>query len=367
MVSALENLRVLDLGQLAPGPYCSMLLADFGADVVVVERLPPANADAGALGRNKRSLCLDLKQPEGVELFRRLARGADVVIEGFRPGVVQRLGIDYARLSAENPGLVYCSLSGFGQTGPHATRAGHDVNYIALAGALGMIGRPGAPPSIPMNFLADYAGGGMLAAFAIALALFARERDPKRVGQYLDVAMTDGVLSLLTKLAGQYFERGVVPEPGAHRINGGAADYDVYECADGRFIAVGALEPQFFARLCSALGVSESARNLHQAFSDSFRSKSRDEWAELLADVDCCAAPVLALDEALSHPHHLERGMLACIGTRPTVGIAPKLSATPGSLRRPPPAPGEHTDELLTELGLDSARIAELRARRVVG
>jgi crotonobetainyl-CoA:carnitine CoA-transferase CaiB-like acyl-CoA transferase len=379
MISPLEGVRVLDLGLLAPGPYCSMLLADFGADVVVLERVPAPGADrdelarAGArfaLGRNKRSLCLDLKQPDGVELFRRLAREADVVIEGFRPGVVARLGIDYATLRSDCPRLVYCSLSGYGQTGPYATRAGHDLNYIALAGALGMIGRPGAPPSIPMNLLADYAGGGLLAAFAIMLALFARDRSGG--GQYIDVAMTDGVLSLLTKLAGQYFERGSVPEPGRHRINGGSADYDVYACADGRFMAVGALEPHFFERLCGALGVDPDDPELAAAFARQFRTRSRNEWTLLLADADACAAPVLGLDEALRDPHHAARGMIASIehprfGTLPAVGVAPKLSLTPGSIRRPPPAPGEHTDELLGQLGLEPHAIEALRARRVVG
>lgn len=379
MIPALAGVRVLDLTELAPGPYCTMLLADFGADVLVVERVPPPEADrteladrarSFALGRNKRSVCVDLKQTEGASLFRDLARRADVVIEGFRPGVVDRLGIGPKLLCGDNDRLVYCSLSGYGQTGPYRERAGHDLNYVAIGGALGMIGRPGGPPAIPMNLVADYAGGGLLAAFAIVLALFSRERTG--CGQVIDVAMTDGVLSLLTKLAGQCFDLGVVPEPGTHRINGGAPYYDVYPCRGGGHLAIGALEPRFFAKLCEALELPDLASRQHdptirQVLAERIAEKTRDEWTELLGAADACATPVLALDEALRDPHHIAREMIGVLAGRPTIGVAPKLEATPGTLRTPPPAPGEHTDEILAELGLDPERIGELRKKRVVG
>lgn len=387
MKGALEGIRVLDLTRLAPGPYCSMLLGDMGADVIVVESIGASKARTPelershayfALGRNKRSICLDLKAERGRSVFGALVATADVVLEGFRPFVVDRLGIGHAALEEEHPRLVYCSLSGYGQTGPYAELSGHDLNYISIGGALGMIGRPDARPSIPMNFLADYAGGGLLAAFGIVTALFQRERSGR--GQYVDVSMSDGTLSLLTKLAGQWFESGVVPAPGAHRINGGAPYYDVYECKDGRFVSVGALEPKFFQNLCRALGLAELSErqedpqswpDIAARLSARFLERPRDEWWAELESADACVTPVYALDEALDDPHHRARGMITCVehpryGAIPTVGVVPKLSKTPGSLRRPPPFPGEHTRQLLAELGHSDDEISELSRSGVV-
>ncbi len=381
MHGALDGVRILDLTRLAPGPYCSMLLADMGADVVVIEPVPEASpltpesdrrAAYFALGRNKRSVCIDLKQPAGLEAFRCLAKSADVVLEGFRPGVVERLGIGFTTLRADSPGLVYCSLSGYGQTGPYASMAGHDLDYIAIGGALGMIGRPLTPPAIPMNFLADYAGGGLLAAFGIVTALFSRER--RGEGQYIDVAMSDGALSLATKLVGQYFENGTVPAPGAHRINGGAPYYDVYACKDGGFLAVGALEAKFFRNLCEALGLAGLAEDqenkdrwpsMAAALRAKFLERTRDEWFQLLRDREACVAPVYAIDEALTDPHHVARHMITEVdhprlGKISTIGVVPKLEKTPGSLRRPPPLPGEHSREILKEAGYDENAIEEL-------
>jgi alpha-methylacyl-CoA racemase len=384
MLGALDGIRVLDLTRLAPGPYATMLLADHGADVIAVEPISrePEDERAAAhftLGRNKRSICIDLKHPDGLAVFRKLALGADVVIEGFRPGVAERLGVGYDALARDNPRLVYCSLSGYGQAGPYAKHAGHDLDYIAIGGALGMVGRPESRPAIPVNLVADYAAGGLMATFAIVSALFARERTGK--GQAIDVAMSDGVLSLLAKLAGQYFERGTVPEPGAHRINGGAPYYDVYKCGDGKHLAVGALEPRFFENLCRALGVPElaplhgdeaRAGELREKLAAIFVERGRDEWFARLRDADACVAPVYSLDEALADPHHRAREMVVTrehprLGPLTEVGIAPKLSATPGTLRRFAPVPGADAREVLSEAGYDAASIDALLRSGAVG
>jgi alpha-methylacyl-CoA racemase len=271
---ALEGIRVLDLSRLAPGPYCTMLLADLGADVLLVEEAGPGSEQRrrygrfptgspeyrralafDALSRNKQSIALNLKSVPAREVFLRLAAAADVIVEGFRPGVVRRLGVDYEQVSRINPRIVYCSLSGYGQNGPYAQLPGHDINYISIGGALGAIGRPGQPPSIPMNLLADFAGGGQQAAFAIVVALLACTRSGQ--GQHLDVGMSDGVLSLLTSAASSYFASGVVPRPGEQQVNGGAPHYDTYQTADGGWLSIGCLEPWFWERLCRTLGHEE--------------------------------------------------------------------------------------------------------------
>src|SRR3990170_5987445 len=266
IMMALEGIRVLDLTRLAPGPYCTMLLGDLGADVIVVEEPPGVGRrfDAGmseratafnALGRNKRSIGLNLKDERAREVFYRLAEKADVVLEGFRPGVVKRLGVDYETVSARNPRIVYCSLSGYGQTGPYAGLVGHDINYIGLGGALGAIGWPGTPPAIPLNVIADFAGGGLYAAFAILAAVIARQTTGR--GQWVDMAMSDGVTSLLTFIAQQHFGAGHVVKPGVDLLNGGSPAYCVYETADGKWLSIGCLEPWFWSELCQALSCEE--------------------------------------------------------------------------------------------------------------
>ena len=399
---ALEGIRVLDLSRLTPGPYGSMLLGDMGADVIMVEEAgTPGGRRAGqqmkatvrgddysdegrrqaayyALGRNKRSIRINLKTDEGREVFYRLAEGADVVLEGFRPGVTQRLGVDYATLSARNGRLVYCSLSGYGQTGPYAQLVGHDINYVSIGGALGMIGREGTPPAIPMNTIADYAGGGLMSAFAICVALLGRKRTGR--GQYIDMAMSDGVLSLLTGIGAVHFSEGLELEPESHRMNGGEAYYNTYETADGKWLSIGSVEPWFFARLCEILGRPELAaaqyeeskrEEMRASLGERFKTKTRDEWFALLKDEDICVAPVYSLEEAFADPHARARGMVAeleaeGIGTVRQVGVGPKLSETPGSVRTPAPLPGQHTDELLRECGFDVETIAAYREREVV-
>ena len=395
----LEGVLVLDLSRLAPGPFCSMLLADLGADVLVVEAPPEALPSGGALppafrregeaaeraaaynvlGRNKRSIILNLRHEEAREVFYRLADSADVVLEGFRPGVVRRLGVDFETLSARNPRLVYCSLSGYGQDGPYAGLVGHDINYISIGGALGMTGRRGQPPAIPLNLLADFAGGGLHAAFAILAALIARQKTGR--GQHVDIAMSDGVLYLLAMAVGQYFYNGSVPEAGRHLLNGGAPHYDVYETRDGRWISIGSLEPHFFANLCRALGCEQFIPQQYDAskreemaayFRQQFLTKTRDQWFEILSKTDVCVAPVYSLDEALADPHNRARGMVVEVehprlGAVKHVGIGPKFSETPGLVRSTAPRSGQHTDEVLASLGYTPGQIAALRESGAVG
>jgi crotonobetainyl-CoA:carnitine CoA-transferase CaiB-like acyl-CoA transferase len=385
MLGALAGLRILDLTQLAPGPYCTMLLGDMGADVICVEppphlrprqiRTAQTNAEAtdrdlafSPLFRNKRSIALDLKKEDGRAVLHRMVQGTDVFIEGFRPGVTRRLGADYESLRLINARLVYASLTGYGQDGPRSQDAGHDLNYIAAAGALSMIGTRDGTPAIPMSLLGDYAAGGLMAALAIALAIVARERTGE--GQYVDVAMTDGVLSLMAKATGEYFARGIIPRPAEHRINGLLPHYATYECKDGRWLAVAALEPPFYRNLCVALDLPEHEdaqdaaperrERVRADFERRFRERTRDDWIALLGDKEACVSPVLGLDEALAHPHVLARRMVEQVphpsfGAVAQVGVVPRLGGTPGAIRRTAPRQGEHTDELLRELGYAEA------------
>ncbi len=386
----LDGIRVLDLTRLAPGPYCTMLLGDLGAEVIVVEEPPGVGrrfeigtserATAfNALGRNKRSVGLNLKEERAREAFLRLAEKADAVLEGFRPGVVKRLGVDYETVNRRNPRIVYCSLSGYGQYGPYAGLVGHDINYISIGGALGMIGWPGQPPAIPLNIIADFAGGGLYAAFAILAAIIAREKTGR--GQYIDMAMSDGVTSLLAAAASQYFSAGHVPRPGEEFLNGAVPFNNVYEAADGKWLSIGCLEPWFWQELCQALGCEEYIphQNDREKFPEifdflrrKFREKSRDEWFEELRQRDICVAPVYAVDEVFADPHVQARGMVAEVehpefGTVRQVGVGPKFSETPGSVRKTAPRRGEHTEEVLREAGYTAEEIAELKAAGAAG
>jgi crotonobetainyl-CoA:carnitine CoA-transferase CaiB-like acyl-CoA transferase len=383
----LDDVRILDLSRLAPGPFCSMLLGDMGADVLLIEPPPDSRAGQGgfpagdahdALRRNKRSIVLNLRDEEARTIFYRLAESADIVLEGFRPGVVKRLAVDYETLREKNPRLIYCSLSGYGQTGPYAGMVGHDINYISIGGALGMIGWPDQPPAIPLNVIADFAAGGLHAAYGILAALHARERTGR--GQYVDIAMSDGVLYLLSMIVSGYFASGRVPERGATVLNGSVPHYNVYQCADGKWISLGSLEPHFWANHCRAMGRedfiphqydSAKREEIFAHFRRQFASKTRDEWFEILKQTDICVAPVLALDEALSNPHNLARNMVIEVeqpqgGRVKQVGIATKLSETPGAVRSTSPAPGQHTDAVLASLGYDAEAVGALRARGAV-
>jgi len=391
---ALEGIKVLDLSRLAPGPFCSMLLGDMGADVLLVEapadgKLAPAigggrqqdmerAAAYNSLARNKRSIVLNLRELEAREIFYKLAADADVVLEGFRPGVVKRLAVDYETLRARNERIVYCSLSGFGQTGPYSQLVGHDINYISVGGALGMIGWPGEPPAIPMNIIADFAGGGLHAAFGILVALMARERTGK--GQYVDIAMSDGVMYLLASLTGSVLAGGPSPTRGGTILNGSVPHYTVYECSDGGWISIGSLEPHFWVNLCKAMGREDfiphqwdaaKREEISAEFRARFKTKTRDEWFKVLSETDICAGPVYSLKEALDDPHNRARGMVVevdhpALGKVPQVGIGTKLSETPGSVRSTAPLAGQHTDDVLASIGYGADAVASLRERGIV-
>lgn len=390
MPGALEGIRVIDLSRMAPGPFCTMALGDLGADVIRVEepgggrmaRERAGDTDEAevrrrsafnALNRNKRSIALNLKHPDAQEVLHHLVGDADVFIEGFRPGVVSRLGCDYESLSEINSRLVYCSLSGYGQDGPYSNLVGHDINYISVGGALGVIGADDGPPVIPYNIIADYAGGGLHAAMAILAALMARQHTGK--GQYVDIAMSDGVAYMLASLFSEYFATGAVPARGAMGLNGGAPYYNVYKFRDGKYISVGCIEPWFWSTLCRTLGRedliedqfdSERSEFVKSELESVFAAKDRDEWWELLSAIDNIAvAKVSSLDEVATDPQNLHREMLVEAGNvdgAPVrqVGIGPKLSNTPGSIRTLGATVGQHTKEILDDLGYTSDQIAVL-------
>jgi crotonobetainyl-CoA:carnitine CoA-transferase CaiB-like acyl-CoA transferase len=393
----LDGIRCLDLTANAPGPFCTMILGDLGADVVRVfdprglsgrraeaaGEAPPMLEVAGgesphnALLRNKRSLGLDLKDSDGKRIFRELVARADVVVEGMRPSAAARLGVDYASLAELNPRLVHCSLTGYGQTGPYAELPGHDLNYIAQGGALGLIGSRDGEPAIPQNLLADYAGGGLLAALGILAALFARERTGR--GQQVDAAMTDGVVYLLAQFLSAYFAAGEVPLPGANPFSGGLGQYDVYETGDGKRLTIGALEPWFYADLCRWLGredliphaYDERNGELREALAARLGTLTRDEAFDELRVAGQCVGKVLSLDELGEDEQVRAREMVVEApgpegGPVKQVGIAPKLSETPGSVRSLADQPGEHTAAILAEVGVSANELRELRARSVV-
>lgn len=390
MPAALDGIKIIDLSRMAPGPFCTMVLGDLGAEIIRVEepgggrmaRERASNSESAArrraafsaLNRNKRSVALNLKNPDAQDALRRLAEGADVFVEGFRPGVASRLGCDYDTLSAINPRLVYCSISGYGQDGPYANLVGHDINYISVGGALGAIGMAGGAPVIPYNIIADYAGGGFHAAAAILAALMARRRTGR--GQHVDIAMSDGVAYMLAALMSDYFASGAIPQRGETSLNGGAPYYNVYRCRDGRYLSVGCIEPWFWSTLCRAIGREDlidgqfdpdRAERVKRELAAVFAERDREDWWRELSAIDNIAiAKVYDIGEAASDPQNLHRRMIVEAGeldgeTIRQVGIAPKLSDTPGSIRSLGATVGQHTDEILTEIGMSQERIARMR------
>ncbi|MCX6020951.1 MAG: CaiB/BaiF CoA-transferase family protein [Chloroflexi bacterium] len=400
-MQALQGIKIIDLSRNAPGPYCGMLLGDMGADVLRIEEpsIPTEGRRAAmarrstvspeeqkralafnAAARNKRSLALNLRDARGKEIFYQLADQADVILEGFRPGVVKRLGVDYDTISARNPRIVYASITGYGQYGPHSQLAGHDINYIAQGGAVALIGNgPDERPALPLNLLADFAGGGAQAALGIVTALLARERTGR--GQYIDIAMSDGVTQLLAFTLSPFFQTGNPLPRGRGRQAGGFVHYNVYQCKDGKWMSVGSSEPYFFENFCRLIGKEhwipqqlagwETQEIMIAEAREIFKTRTRDEWMEYLNSVDLCAMRVLEPEELADDPHVQAREMVLElqhpeIGPVKQVGFGIKFSETPSQFRSFAPALGQHTTDVLSELGFAPDKISELRSEGVV-
>jgi alpha-methylacyl-CoA racemase len=367
----LRGIRVIEMAGIGPGPFTAMMLADMGADVVRVDRPGGGVGDAtrDVLNRGRRSVAVDLKHPDGVETVLRLVERADALIEGFRPGVMERLGLGPDECLARNPRLVYGRMTGWGQDGPLAHAAGHDINYIALAGALNSFARKGERPLAPLNMVGDFGGGGMLLAFGVACALLETARSGE--GQVVDAAMVDGAAVLMTMIHA-FVGMGIwTDDPGTNILDTGAHFYDAYETADGKFVAVGPIEAKFYAELLRLVGWEHEELPwqmdrgewpaMKERFAELFRTKTRDEWCALLEGSDACFAPVLSLSEAPVHPHNEARGTFVTRDGIVQPAPAPRFSRTTAEIQRPPPRPGEHTDATLTEWGLEADDIRKLR------
>ena len=400
-MQALEGIKVLDFCRNAPGMFCTTILADLGADVLMIERpmdeARSANekvvagieskederrhATFNTLQRDKRSIALNLKQTEAQQILYKLVEAADVVVEGFRPGVMERLGAGYETIRSLNPRTVYCSVSGYGQNGPYSQMAGHDINYISVAGALGLIGEQDGKPAIPLNLIADYAGGGLCGAVGILAALMAREKTGS--GQYVDIAMSEGVLYMLSGMVSDVLSRGISAERGGNRLNGGAPYYNVYRTKDDRYFSIAAIEPWFWENLCRSLGLDDlipyqdadgdKKIEVEQALSDAFMAKTREEWFETLKDADISVGKVYSLEEALEDPQAKHRGMVLEIDTQDIpegkvrqVATSIHLSDTPGKVGHLGSVTGQHTMEVLAELGFEAGAVSDLFSRKVV-
>jgi alpha-methylacyl-CoA racemase len=374
----LAGLKVVQLASLAPAPFGCMVLADLGAEVIRVERSGSGDALAvpsGYFDRGQKSIAVNLKSAEGVQVIKDLVADADVFVEGYRPGVAERLGVGPEDLWEINPRLIYGRLTGFGQDGPLASAAGHDINYISLAGALEPIGRAGERPYAPLNIVADFAGGGFLLVIGILAAL--RERETSGRGQVVDAAMVDGAALLTTFFHAMHASGLWMEERGTNLLDGGGAFYDTYECADGLYMAIGALEPQFYALLLDKLGLAEAelphpwdvtqADVLRKAFADVFITKTRGEWSEIFADVDACVTPVLSPWEAHTHPHNVARDAFVEVDGKVQPAPAPRFSHTPAAVPAAAPAVGADSEALLRGLGYDDEKIEALRDAGAIG
>jgi crotonobetainyl-CoA:carnitine CoA-transferase CaiB-like acyl-CoA transferase len=375
MAPPLRNVKLLDLSRQLPGPFCSMILADLGVDVLVVA----SPTDVMGIGipliqRNKRSMTLNLKAPEGKKIFDQLVKDADVILEGFRPGVTDRLGIDYASMAKLNPRLVYCSISGYGQDGPYRDKVGHDINYLGYAGVLGVSGAAGNPPTVMPVQVADIGGGALTATVGILAALMAREHTGR--GQFVDISMMDGSVAWNVFHALLYLVTGQQPIRGQTRLTGHHPCYAVYETKDGKYVTVGALEEHFWRNLCQQLGVdeftpdqfAEGARReeMFRVIRAKFKEKTQAEWLRQLDTVDICFGPVNDIAEAFNDPQVKARGMIREAGGLKLIASPLKLSDTPAAEPTPPPEFGQHTDEVLRSLGYSASAIADLRSKRVV-
>ena len=377
---ALSGITVIDLSRLLPGPYCSMILADHGARVIAIEdkRFLADGLFFNLINRNKEHMSLNLKTDEGKEIFFRLVQTADVLLEGFRPGVVNRLGVDYDTVRKVNSKIIYCSITGYGQKGPYRDRVGHDVNYLSNAGVLNLIGEQDRPPSIPGVQIADIAGGGMNAAIGILLALFAREKTGK--GQHIDISMTDGMVAFLPAVMFFQQQTGQEPRRANEILSHRYACYNTYETADGQYISIGAVENRFWKKLCEVLAVPQYAElqyddryrlKIIDFMRETFKKKNLDDWEAEFGDLDICWGRVQSLKEVLTDPIFLERDMVLDIKGKngkssKTLGVPVKLSETPGSVRTPPVEFGESTAAILREIGYSEDDVKSLADKNVI-
>ncbi len=376
MTGPLAGLRIVEFAGIGPAPFAGMMLADAGADIIRIDRhdratYPPQEAaHVDLMNRGRRSVAVDLKNPDGVELTLRLIDRADGLMEGFRPGVAERLGLGPEVCLKRNRRLVYGRMTGWGQTGPLAKTAGHDIDYISIAGALESIGRAGQPPLPPLNLVGDFGGGGMLLAFGMVAAILSAQNTGQ--GQVVDAAMVDGAAALMTMI---YTLRGTgtwQDVRGTNLLDTGAHFYEVYETSDGKFMSVGAIEPQFYAELIRLLGLEDEALpdqndktqwpKLKERFATLFLTKTRDEWQAIFDGTDACVSPVLSIPEAPQHPHNQYRGTFTEVAGVIQPAPAPRFEGTPGRIRRPPPNPGQLGDEALADWGIDSEEVAAMRS-----
>ena len=377
MAGPLAGYRIIEIAGIGPGPFCAMLLADMGADVVRVDRAERASGDSSAappyydvMGRGRRSIAVDLKNPDGVETVLKLVETADGLIEGFRPGVMERLGIGPEQCHARNPKLVFGRMTGWGQDGPYAAWAGHDINYIALAGCLAHIGSTDGPPVPPLNLVGDFGGGGMFLAFGVVCALLDAQKSGR--GQVVDAAMVDGAAVLMSMFHGFRATGMWTNERGSNLLDTGSHFYDAYECSDGEYVSIGSIEPQFYAELLRITGLSDDPEfakqmdrsawpGLKQRLREVFRTKTRDEWCALMEHTDVCFAPVLTIDEAAGHPHNVARKTFVEVGGISQPSPAPRFSRTHAELSRPPSNVGQHSDDVLSDwLGMGGDEITKL-------
>jgi alpha-methylacyl-CoA racemase len=377
----LEGYRIIEMAGIGPGPFCAMMLADMGAEVIRVDRREKADLGLDrapgfeVMNRGRKSIAVDIKKPEAVEIVKRLVRDADAIIEGFRPGVMERLGLGPSVLAEINPRLVFGRMTGFGQDGPMAARAGHDINYIALAGVLGHLGRAGEPPQHPLNLVGDFGGGGMYLAFGVVCAILEAQRSGK--GQVVDAAMVDGAASLMAMFHGMWSEGIWREERGTNMLDTGAPWYDVYETKDGKFVSIGSIEARFYSDLLQRLGLAREALPaqhdragwpvLRARFTGIFKSRTRAEWEAIFEGSDACFAPVLTIPEVASHPHNAVRSTFVTRDGVQQPAPAPRFSRTHPALGAPSKAAGTDTADVLALAGYDAAQIARLQADGVAG
>jgi alpha-methylacyl-CoA racemase len=374
-MGTLNGVKIVEFGGIGPPPMCAMLLADMGADVLRIDRTQPSGLGFpvpprfAVMDRSRRSVAINLKRPEGIEATLRLLDQADALIEGFRPGVMERLGLGPEVCLQRNPSLVYGRVTGWGQSGPLAHAAGHDINYIALTGAANAIGRRGQPPTPPLNLVGDFGGGALYLALGIVAALY--EAQHSGLGQVVDAAMVDGAASLMASIYGLYAAGVINDQRGENLVDSGSHFYDVYETSDGKFISIAAIEAKFYAELIQRLGLEretlpeqmdrEHWPQLSDRLAQLFRTKTRREWCELLEGTDVCFAPVLSFDEAPQHPHNKTRDTFIEVDGVMQPAPAPRFSRTPSQVQRPPATAGEHTESGLLDWGFAPTEIEQLR------